>query len=61
MKIGRRVKSSGRRRPGRPRRRWLDDVEDDLRVLGVKAWRRRALDRDDWKDVVEQAKVLQGL
>jgi len=29
-------KLEGRRGTGRPRLRWIDDVEDDLRKLGVK-------------------------
>jgi hypothetical protein len=29
-------KLEGRRSRGRPRRRWINDVEDDLRKLGVK-------------------------
>jgi hypothetical protein len=29
-------KLEGRRGRGRPRLRWIDDVEDDLRKLGVK-------------------------
>ena len=32
-------KLEGRRRRGRPRLRWINDVEDDLRKLGVKRWR----------------------
>ena len=51
----------GRRLPGRPRKRWLDDVERDLQQLNVRGWRRRAQDRTEWKKVVEQAKVLQGM
>jgi hypothetical protein len=37
-------KLEGRRGRGRARLRWIDDVEDDLRKLGVKRWRVKALD-----------------
>jgi len=46
---------------GRPRKRWLNDVEDDLVQLRVWDWRRVALDRGAWRDVVEGARVLHGL
>ena len=36
-------KLEGRRSGGRPRLRWINDVEDDLRKLGVKRWRTKAL------------------
>jgi len=39
----------------------LDDVREDLRRMGVTNWRIRAHRRDDWKMVVKEAKVLQGL
>ena len=29
----------GRRRRGRPRKRWKEEVERDLQVLGVRRWR----------------------
>jgi hypothetical protein len=29
----------GRRRKGRPRKRWIDDVQDDMIKMGVKRWR----------------------
>ena len=54
------LKPEGNRRPGRPRKRWLDDVEEDLRSLGVSGWRNRALDREGWRRVVEESKALQG-
>jgi hypothetical protein len=35
----------GGRRRGKPRKRWLDDVEDDFRKTEVKRWRIKAMDR----------------
>ena len=46
---------------GRPRLSWMDDVREDLRRMGVTNWRIRAHRRDDWKMVMKEAKVLQGL
>jgi secreted PhoX family phosphatase len=50
----------GSRNVGRPRLRWMDDVGEDLRTMGVTTWRIRA-HRNDWKTVVKEAKLLQGL
>jgi len=47
----------GSRSVGRPRLRWMED----LRRMGVTNWRIRAHRRYDWKMVVKEAKVLQGL
>jgi transcription termination factor 2 len=47
-------KLEGRRGRGRPRVRWINDVEDDLRKLGVRRWRTKALDR------VERASIIRG-
>jgi len=35
----------GTRRRGRPRKRWKDEVERDLQVLGVRRWRQLVADR----------------
>lgn len=51
----------GSRSVGRPRLRWMDDVRENLRRMGVTNWRICAHRRDDWKMVVKEAKVLQGL
>ncbi|KAJ4433364.1 hypothetical protein ANN_15623 [Periplaneta americana] len=51
----------GRRCTGRPRKAWMKDVEEDMKELGIRTWRRRARDRNDWASLVRQALVLQGL
>ena len=51
----------GSRNVGRPRLRWMDDVREDLRRMGVTNCRIGVHRRDDWKMVVKEAKVLQGL
>ena len=50
-------KLEGRRGRGRPTLRWIDDVEDDLRKLGVKRWRAKALDREEWASIIREAKT----
>jgi hypothetical protein len=47
----------GRRKPGRPRLRWLDCVEDDLKTLWVKRWRKREEDREEWATILKEAMV----
>ncbi|PSN48468.1 hypothetical protein C0J52_11712 [Blattella germanica] len=54
-------KSVGRRNKGRPRKRWVDDVEMDIRTMNIRGWRRLAMDRADWKRVVTEANTHTGL
>jgi len=51
----------GTRRRGRHRKRWKDEVERDLQVLGVRRWRELVVDRKKLKDIVRQAKAHSGL
>ena len=50
-------KLEGRRGRGRPRLRWINDVEGDLRKLGVTRWRTKALDREEWASIIREAKA----
>jgi hypothetical protein len=43
-------KPEGRRGTGRHRKRYLDDVEDDLKQLGVRGWRRKVREREREKN-----------
>jgi hypothetical protein len=54
-------KPEGTRRVRKPRARWLESVETDLRKTGVKNWRRKAQDRQQWETILKEAKVHQGL
>jgi len=50
-------KLEGRRSRGRPRLRWINDVEDDVRKLGVKRWRTKALEREEWTSIIKKTKA----
>jgi hypothetical protein len=40
----------------------MDDVRLDMRIMGVKRWRARAVDRTEWAAVVRESKAeLTGL
>jgi hypothetical protein len=51
----------GTRRRRRPRKRWKEEVERDLQVLGARRWRELVADRKKWKDIVRHAKAHSGL
>ena len=47
---------------GRTRNRWTDVVQTDaLQLLGIRGWRRKAENRDEWRSLVGEAKVRKGL
>lgn len=51
----------GRRKPGKPRKRWKDCVDEDARVFGLAGWEARAKDRATWRQSLKQAKARSGL
>jgi hypothetical protein len=50
-----------KRRKGRPRLRWLDDVESDLKKMKVKGWKEKMRNREQWRLVVKETKSHPGL
>jgi hypothetical protein len=46
---------------GRPRLRWLDQVEEDLQKMNVQNWGEKSKGRSLWSKIVKQAKTHQGL
>jgi hypothetical protein len=41
----------------RPKRRWTEEVEKELKGMGVKDWKRLELERDKWEKIAEEAKA----
>jgi len=50
----------GTRRRGRPRKRWKEEAERDLQVLGVRRLRELVADRKKWKDIFDRPKPTVG-
>jgi len=50
----------GSRRRGRPRLRWMENVEKDLLELKFKRWRQKAVDKEEWASIIKEAKALRG-
>jgi hypothetical protein len=54
-------KPIGRRIRGRPRKRWIEDVEDDIEIMGIRGWKKLCKERVEWKRINEKAKIHSGL
>jgi hypothetical protein len=53
------TKPDGVRRAGRPRLRWEDGIDQDLRILEIENWKKVALDRDEWAKFLKKARANQ--
>jgi hypothetical protein len=54
-------KPMGRRIRGRPRKRWIEDAEEDIQAMGVRGWRKLSKERTEWKKITEKAKTHSGV
>ena len=61
LKIIFNTKPYGARSDGRPKLRWEDGVNQDMRILGVKNWKKVTLNRDEWAKLLKKARAHQGL
>ncbi|XP_050499131.1 uncharacterized protein LOC126879860 [Diabrotica virgifera virgifera] len=56
------ARMQGRRQVGRPKNRWEDEVDEDARnFLGTRSWKRTAVNRNDWRSLLKEAKARFGL
>jgi hypothetical protein len=46
-------KPDGGRKVGRPKLRWIDCIENDLKLMGIKGRRKKAEDRSVWAVIVK--------
>jgi hypothetical protein len=50
-------KSIGTKIRGRPRKRWIVDIEEDVQIMEIRQWRYRCKERVEWKRITEKAKT----
>ena len=41
---------------GGPRKRWIEDIEEDIKLVGIRGWRKLSKERTEWKRITEKAK-----
>ena len=46
---------------GRPRTRWIVDIEEDMQIFGIRRWIKQCEERAEWKRITEKAKTHSGL
>ena len=46
---------------GRPKLRWMGQVEEDLKRMKIIGWRAKVEDRQEWNRIVERTKTHPGL
>jgi len=53
-------KPIGTRIRGRPIKRWVADIEEDMQIIGIKDWTKKCKERSDWKRILRRLKPIGG-
>ena len=54
-------KPIGTRIRGRPRKKWIVEIEEDMQLMEIRRWRKQCEERAEWKRIKEKAKTHSGL
>ena len=54
-------KPTGRRNRGRPRKRRIEDIEEDIQIMEIRGRRKFCKERAEWEKITERAKTHSGL
>jgi hypothetical protein len=54
-------KPIGTRTRGRPRKRWIADIEEDMQIMGIRWWKKQCEETAEWNRITEMAKTHSGL
>ena len=54
-------KPIGMRIRGRPRKRWIVDIEEDMPIMGIRRCRKQCEERAECKRITEKAKTHSGM
>jgi hypothetical protein len=54
-------KPIGRRIRGRPGKRWIEDIEEGIQIMGIRGWRKLCKEREECKRITEKDKTHSGL
>jgi hypothetical protein len=44
-----------------PKKRWIEGIEEDMQVVGIRGWRKLCKEMAEWKKITEKAKTHSGL
>jgi len=54
-------KPTGRRNRGKPTKRWNEDIEENIQIMGIRGWRKLCKERAEWKKITVKDKTHRGL